>query len=78
MSVTFGQFLASALGAELLRQKVRRDNCRSQAAPALALAGLLFVCQNHLDSWSLAWRKQEAAEAVLLDIPNVDCWTTAS
>ncbi|CAP93035.1 myo-inositol transporter [Penicillium rubens] len=69
MSVTFGQFLASALGAGFAEAKGEawRATVGLGAAPALALAGLLFVCPES-PRQLVTHGKREAAEAVLLRI----------
>ncbi|OOQ82604.1 myo-inositol transporter [Penicillium brasilianum] len=69
MSVTFGQLLASALGAGFAQ--VKGDGWRATvgigAAPALALAGLLFLCPES-PRQLVSHNRYDAAKAVLLRI----------
>lgn len=69
MSVTFGQLLASALGAGFATVKGEgwRATVGIGSAPALALAGLLFFCPES-PRQLVAHGKHEAADAVLLRI----------
>ncbi|KAJ6029889.1 hypothetical protein N7499_012302 [Penicillium canescens] len=69
MSVTFGQLVASALGAGFAQIKGEgwRATVGIGAAPALVLAGLLFFCPES-PRQLVSHGKAEAADAVLLRI----------
>lgn len=69
MSVTFGQLLASALGAAFagVKGEAWRATVGIGAFPALLLAGLLFFCPES-PRQLVTHGKAEAANAVLLRI----------